>query len=68
MYTSEDRNYDLLCAFMVLINLHISEFSELKSYLKKYKVFRFEPSKEIRMKYKDGGMAIIDQWIVAHAR
>ena len=45
-----------------------SEFEEFQSYFKKSKVYRFVPSKEMKEKYKDGGIAIIDQWIVAHAR
>ncbi|XP_062580232.1 GDP-fucose protein O-fucosyltransferase 2-like [Saccostrea cucullata] len=44
------------------------EFEEFQSYFKKSKVYRFIPSKEIKEKYKDGGIAIIDQWIAAHAR
>ena len=36
--------------------------------LKKYKVKRYVPSKEVLEKYKDGGVAIIDQWICAHGR
>ena len=45
-----------------------SEFEEFESYFKKSKVYRFVPSNEMKEKYKDGGIAIIDQWIVAHAR
>ena len=45
-----------------------SEFEEFKGYFKKAEVFKFEPTKELLEKYKDGGVAIIDQWIAAHAR
>lgn len=45
------------------------EFEELKGYLKEYEVLRYKPpSDEIHKTYKDGGLAIIDQWICAHAR
>ncbi|GAB1607368.1 GDP-fucose protein O-fucosyltransferase 2-like [Argonauta hians] len=39
-----------------------------KKLRKKYEVYNFAPSKEILAKYMDGGVAIIDQWICAHAR
>ncbi|XP_037574184.1 GDP-fucose protein O-fucosyltransferase 2 [Dermacentor silvarum] len=42
------------------------EFQALKTYLPE--AVRFEPSKELRKELKDGGLAIIDQWIAAHAR
>ena len=60
----------ILCqAYEKLNFLYIfSEFEEFQSYFKKSKVYRFVPSKEMKEKYKDGGIAIIDQWIVAHAR
>lgn len=46
-----------------------NEFEELKAKLHKVaRVLRFRPTKEILNKYKDGGVAIIDQWICAHAR
>ncbi|KAK3596005.1 hypothetical protein CHS0354_032523 [Potamilus streckersoni] len=44
------------------------EFFEFVQKFKKTKIYRFEPTKEILEKYKDGGVAIIDQWICAHAR
>ncbi|KAH9498427.1 GDP-fucose protein O-fucosyltransferase 2 [Bulinus truncatus] len=44
------------------------EFDSLKRYLKEFSVYRYEPSLEIKKKVKDGGVAIIDQWICAHAR
>ncbi|XP_075547880.1 O-fucosyltransferase 2 isoform X1 [Dermacentor variabilis] len=41
------------------------EFQALKTYLPE--AVRFEPSKELRKELKDGGLAIVDQWIAAHA-
>ena len=45
----------------------ITEVKELQSYFKA-KIYRFPRSKEEVGMYKDGGIAIIDQWIAAHAR
>ncbi|XP_014671307.1 PREDICTED: GDP-fucose protein O-fucosyltransferase 2-like [Priapulus caudatus] len=42
------------------------EFEELKLYIPI--AIRYVPPKEILKKYGDGGVAIIDQWICAHAR
>ncbi|KAK8760247.1 hypothetical protein V5799_028485 [Amblyomma americanum] len=42
------------------------EFKTLKTYLPE--AVRFEPSNEVRKQLKDGGLAIVDQWIAAHAR
>uniref|UniRef100_G3MS55 GDP-fucose protein O-fucosyltransferase 2 n=2 Tax=Amblyomma TaxID=6942 RepID=G3MS55_AMBMU len=42
------------------------EFKTLKTYLPE--AVRFEPSNEVREQLKDGGLAIVDQWIAAHAR
>ncbi|CAI9727350.1 Hypothetical predicted protein [Octopus vulgaris] len=39
-----------------------------KKLKKKYEVYNFIPPKDILAKYMDGGVAIIDQWICAHAR
>ncbi|XP_069121907.1 GDP-fucose protein O-fucosyltransferase 2-like isoform X2 [Argopecten irradians] len=45
------------------------EFEYLKQeFGDKVKVYRFKPTPEEHEKYKDGGVAIIDQWICAHAR
>ncbi|EZA49132.1 hypothetical protein DMN91_005200 [Ooceraea biroi] len=44
------------------------EFEELKSYLPQYKVLKYVPSKYVINKFKDGGIAIIDQIICSHAR
>ncbi|XP_029169844.1 GDP-fucose protein O-fucosyltransferase 2 isoform X2 [Nylanderia fulva] len=44
------------------------EFEELKSYLPQYKVLKFTPSDYVMNKFKDGGIAIIDQIICSYAR
>ncbi|XP_068984190.1 GDP-fucose protein O-fucosyltransferase 2 isoform X1 [Bombus flavifrons] len=44
------------------------EFSELKQYLSNYTVHRFISSDYVLSKFKDGGVAIIDQIISSHAR
>ncbi|XP_050489375.1 GDP-fucose protein O-fucosyltransferase 2 isoform X3 [Bombus huntii] len=44
------------------------EFSELKQYLSNYTVLRFISSDYVLSKFKDGGVAIIDQIISSHAR
>lgn len=44
------------------------EFEELKSYLPQYKVLKFVPSDYVINKFKDGGIAIIDQIICSYAR
>ncbi|RUS69404.1 hypothetical protein EGW08_022835, partial [Elysia chlorotica] len=45
------------------------EYNLLKGYIGEgYEVFKFEPTKQMREDFKDGGVAIIDQWICAHAR
>ncbi|XP_071870006.1 O-fucosyltransferase 2 [Bombus fervidus] len=44
------------------------EFSELKQYLSNYTVLRFISSNYVLSKFKDGGVAIIDQIISSHAR
>lgn len=41
---------------------------ELKNILKDIKVISYEATKERIEKFKDGGLAIIDQWICAHAK
>lgn len=43
------------------------EVGELQSYLAA-KIHRYPRKKDIIKKYRDGGVAIIDQWIVSHAR
>ncbi|XP_029663960.1 GDP-fucose protein O-fucosyltransferase 2 isoform X1 [Formica exsecta] len=44
------------------------EFEELKSYMPQYKVLKFVPSDYVINKFKDGGVAIIDQIICSYAR
>jgi hypothetical protein len=45
-----------------------SDFEILKGFFKKAEIYRYRPSQEVREKYKDGGVAIIDQWIAVHGR
>ena len=45
-----------------------TEIKELKKLLPDYKVYNYVPPKGILENFKDGGVAIIDQWICAHAR
>ncbi|XP_022333268.2 GDP-fucose protein O-fucosyltransferase 2-like [Crassostrea virginica] len=44
------------------------EYEEFKGSLEGYRVHRFQPTREELHTYRDGGVAIIDQWIAAHAR
>ncbi|XP_072020609.1 GDP-fucose protein O-fucosyltransferase 2-like isoform X2 [Amphiura filiformis] len=44
------------------------EIDEFKKYLSNFKVVNYVPPKVVLEKYMDGGVAIIDQWICAHAR
>ena len=46
----------------------LSEFESLKSFLPEFEVYRFEPTPDELERLGDGGVAIIDQWICAHAR
>lgn len=59
------RKYGLKKVF-VATDAGDEEFQELKAHLGD--AVRFEPSQEIRKELKDGGLAIVDQWIAAHAR
>ncbi|XP_041371962.1 GDP-fucose protein O-fucosyltransferase 2-like isoform X2 [Gigantopelta aegis] len=61
------KKYSLTKVF-IATDTHSAEFDELKGYLSSYEVYRYSPTPEILEKYKDGGVAIIDQWICAHAR
>jgi len=61
------RLYNIIYNLCVII-LSVSEFEKLKNSLEDYQVFRFEPTQQVLERYKDGGVAIIDQWIAAHAR
>lgn len=44
------------------------EFNELKSFLRGYNVLRYKPPAEVKDKFKDGGVAIVEQIICSHAR
>ena len=44
------------------------ELNELKKELTEISIHRFEPPAYVKKKYKDGGVAIIDQIICAHAK
>ena len=45
-----------------------TEVKQLKENLAEFSVRQFEPTLDVVKKYKDGGVAIVDQWICAHAR
>jgi peptide-O-fucosyltransferase len=47
---------------------HQSEIDELVVFLKNYTIVRFAPTQAELKRYYDGGVAIIDQWICAHAK
>jgi len=47
--------------FTKILKYIFSEFEELKSYLPQYKVLKYVPSEYVMNKFKDGGIAIIDQ-------
>ncbi|XP_071789096.1 GDP-fucose protein O-fucosyltransferase 2-like isoform X1 [Asterias amurensis] len=59
--------YDLRKVF-VATDAPKHEIKELKKLLPDYKVYNYVPPKGILENFKDGGVAIIDQWICAHAR
>ncbi|XP_015179806.1 PREDICTED: GDP-fucose protein O-fucosyltransferase 2 [Polistes dominula] len=44
------------------------EIAELKSYLPQYRFLNYVPSNDVKRKFKDGGIAIIDQIICSYAR
>lgn len=44
------------------------EFQDLRRKLFPFKTIRYEPSQAVLQKYKDGGVAIIEQIICSHAR
>lgn len=44
------------------------EIAELKSYLPQYTVLNYVPSNDVKRKFQDGGVAIIDQIICSYAR
>ena len=45
-----------------------AELKELRGELKGVTVVRFDRTREALNQHKDGGIAIIEQWICAHAR
>ncbi|KAF6121123.1 protein O-fucosyltransferase 2 [Phyllostomus discolor] len=55
-----------LCRVFVATDAVRTEYEELKKLLPE--MVRFEPTWEELELYKDGGVAIIDQWICSHAR
>lgn len=57
-----------LTVLFVATDAEQHEFEELKSHLPQYKVMRFVPSNYVMRKFKDGGVAIIDQIICSYAR
>lgn len=57
-----------LSALFVATDAEQNEFEELKSYLPQYKVMKYVPSNYVINKFKDGGVAIIDQIICSYAR
>ena len=60
--------YDLKKVF-VATDAKDEEYEDLKDLLKGFEVYRYKPSTEKELKkLKDGGVAIIDQWICAHAK
>ena len=48
--------------------IYLTDYSDLEYYMHDYNIQRYKPTDDILEKYKDGGLAIIDQWISAHAR
>ncbi|XP_051175782.1 GDP-fucose protein O-fucosyltransferase 2 [Leptopilina boulardi] len=44
------------------------EFKKLEKYLENFKIIKFIPNERENNKFKDGGIAIIDQIICSHAR
>lgn len=62
------RKHDLKKIF-VATDAPKEEYKLLKGYIgEDFEVLKFEPTKQIKEDFKDGGVAIIDQWICAHAR
>ena len=61
------KKYNLMKVF-VSTDAPDDEYEKFKAQFKKAEIHRFVPTPEIHEKYKDGGVAIIDQWIAAHAR
>jgi len=68
-----DSLYTVLC-FQVFLSIfydvpfvHI-EIEQLRTHLSEFSVHQYEPTLNVISKYKDGGVAIVDQWICTHAR
>lgn len=61
------EKYHLKSVF-VATDAPLSEFNTFENHLHGYNVVRFVPTLDIKKRYKDGGVAIIDQWICAHGR
>ncbi|XP_060040487.1 GDP-fucose protein O-fucosyltransferase 2 [Erinaceus europaeus] len=59
------RSHGLASVF-VATDAESGELEELRRLLPE--MLRFEPTREQLQLYKDGGVAIIDQWVCAHAR
>ncbi|OAD55705.1 GDP-fucose protein O-fucosyltransferase 2 [Eufriesea mexicana] len=65
----KNKLYELKLKFLfVATDATWEEFNELKGYLSDYIVLRFIPSDYVLNKFKDGGIAIIDQIISSYAR
>ena len=50
---------------MCFVNI---EIRQLRKHLAEFTVHQYVPTLKVISKYKDGGVAIVDQWICAHAR
>lgn len=61
------KKLDLATVF-VATDATDQEFNELGGYLENYKVVKFTPTDYVLKKFKDGGVAIIDQIICSYAR
>ncbi|XP_046838618.1 GDP-fucose protein O-fucosyltransferase 2 isoform X1 [Vespa crabro] len=61
------KEYELKLLF-VATDADEQELAELKSFLPQYTVLNYVPSDYVKKKFKDGGIAIIDQIICSYAR
>ncbi|XP_067003331.1 GDP-fucose protein O-fucosyltransferase 2 [Anabrus simplex] len=57
-----------LDTLFVATDAPVEEFIQLQLLLSEFTVVRYEPSQEVRLDYKDGGLAIIEQIICSHSR
>ncbi|CAH8457745.1 unnamed protein product [Heterobilharzia americana] len=62
---NEDRHIDTI---YLATDANQEEVENLKNLLYPFQVLNFEPSESQWISYGPGGIAIIDQWICAHAR